>query len=389
MYFVGMNAKRNNAYIKALPVRKRFIWIGAFLFTLFAILQAFATTIQGGAGILNKLVFVFWPLNYAFWALMIPYVFHSYFVPKGKNWKSIMSHIGIALFWCTIHYAMVSLVNGLCLNIFFQSVESINLLNYVIYYFPTSILSHLIDYVFIAGILLILDFYRKNHKSQLAIVQLEKQLKSTQLDALRMQLNPHFFFNTLNTIASFMGKNEKGQELIGTLGRFLRAVLKDEKNQLVSLQKELEYIRDYLSIEELRFEDQLSIQYQIDEDTLQARVPVLILQPIIENAIKHGLVSQEENGQLIISSIIQNGQLILKVIDNGLGSTLSFEEMLEKPGLGLNNVKQRLDYLYPDNHTISIRSAEGEGFELSLGIPYEAIKQDQISVYYDHTDNHY
>lgn len=219
---------------------------------------------------------------------------------------------------------------------------------------------------------------------QLEIHQLNKKAEMVavaELKALRAQIHPHFLFNALNTIASFCRINPmKAKDLILDLSSYFRATLKSE--EFVPLSKEIELIEAYLNIEKARFGDRINIEYQIDENALDEFVPHFILQPIVENSIKHGLTAKTEGGEIVIKVKEMDDYLNFEVLDTGIG--IKEEQMKSiltvKKGIGLSNVKDRLKLIYRNTSTFSITSEYGKGTRVSFTIPKEA-KYVQNKVY--------
>ena len=165
------------------------------------------------------------------------------------------------------------------------------------------------------------DTYAKFRDRELAASQLETQLAQAELGALKMQLQPHFLFNTLNAIAALLkSKPEAAEGMILQLSEFLRLTLKNTGRPDVSLREELEFVERYLAIEKTRFADRLSTRFRIRSEVLDARVPNLLLQPLVENAIRHGIARDHRAGRLEVSATHERGRLVLRVTDDGPGS---------------------------------------------------------------------
>lgn len=226
------------------------------------------------------------------------------------------------------------------------------------------------EYWILYAILTSLDYRRKLRNKHLEFVQLESQLAGAQLNALRLQLQPHFLFNTLNTISSLMEFDiKKSQKIVSQLGSLLRTVLDENTNKTIPLREELEFVKSYLAIEQVRFADRLNIQYELDERSLDALVPSLILQPLVENAIKHGFSNKIEAGTITVTTQRIGQTVQFSVRDDGRGSNIPTGQLLGK-GIGLKNAKQRLDLIYKDQYDFSIISGSGKGFEIAITIPY-------------------
>ena len=163
-------------------------------------------------------------------------------------------------------------------------------------------------------------YYRRYREGQLRTLQLEAQLSQAQLQALKMQLHPHFLFNTLHSISALLTKDvESARKMITRLGDFLRLTLENSGSQEVTLQQEMEFLSCYLEIERIRFQNRLVTRMDLGEQTLDAKVPNLILQPIVENAIRHGIAPRSTPGLIEIEAKQQNGTLRIQVRDNGPG----------------------------------------------------------------------
>ncbi len=179
-----------------------------------------------------------------------------------------------------------------------------------------------------------------------------------------MQLHPHFLFNTLHSISALLYKDINGaEEMIERLMKFLAMTLENYGPQVVTLQKELEFLQCYLEIETVRFQDRLSIKMEIDSNALEAKVPNLITQPIVENAIRHGIAAKAGAGRITIRATSRGGRLRIEVNDNGPGFTKV------KEGLGLRNTRARLQHLYGDEHSLEFTNDSNGGLTVTLEIP--------------------
>jgi signal transduction histidine kinase len=230
--------------------------------------------------------------------------------------------------------------------------------------------SDLLVYGAVIGICYALDYYRKYREREFLASRLEAQLAQAQLDSLRMQLHPHFLFNTLNSIAGLVrdNKNSAAVSMLVGLSDLLRHALEHSSQHEVELREELNFIKLYLKIQEMRFSDRLHIEFDIDPATTKALVPNLILQPLTENALRHGIGRSAESGVVGISSAIANGHLRLTVYDNGAGLPDDWQ-MKGSTGIGLANTAARLQQLYDDNHQFDIRNRDGGGVEVVILIP--------------------
>jgi len=209
-----------------------------------------------------------------------------------------------------------------------------------------------------------------NTRIEMNLEQNQQLLLKARMDALTSQINPHFLFNTLNTVSSLIRFDpDMARGVVLKLSNILRRLLRKHET-FVALREEIEFIDDYLDIEVIRFgRDKLQIFKEIDEETLDAFVPSMLLQPIIENAIKHGLAPRLEGGQIHLRAHLRDGRLAIEIDDNGLG--MPPERLLEVygGGIGISNVHERLRLLYGDQFVMDIRSQEGEGTQIRIEIP--------------------
>jgi len=217
-------------------------------------------------------------------------------------------------------------------------------------------------------------------KSDLRASQLETQVAQARLGALKAQLQPHFLFNTLNAIVVLV-RQQKGQQAEETLARFsdlLRAVLADMEAQEVTLARELEYLKLYLSIEQLRFSDRLRVEIDVDSELLDAAVPHMGLQPIVENAIRHGVGPRATPGRIVIRAQRVGNALHVTVRDDGPGFSATGGNEKGGMGLGLANTRARLKQLFgPDAELRTENGAEG-GAQVTMVVPYHLI-EDRVA----------
>jgi two-component system LytT family sensor kinase len=209
-----------------------------------------------------------------------------------------------------------------------------------------------------------------NTRIEMNLEQNQQHLLKARMDALTSQINPHFLFNTLNTVSSLIRFDpDMARGVVLKLSNILRRLLRKHET-FVPLREELDFIDDYLDIEVIRFgPDKLQIFKEVDDETLDAFVPSMLLQPIVENAIKHGLAPRLAGGQIHIRTKHRDGRLLIEIDDNGMG--MSNERLLEVygGGIGISNVHERLRLLYGDHFEMDIRSQEGEGTQIRIEIP--------------------
>jgi len=215
-----------------------------------------------------------------------------------------------------------------------------------------------------------LRFYERSTERERRGLELQASLAQARLQALRMQMNPHFLFNTLNSIASLVQEDgKKAEEMITALSELLRLTLRATDRQEVTVREELQFLERYLQIEKTRFGERLLIERDIDPDTLNGLVPILILQPLVENAVKHGIETQIAPGRIRLEIRRAGDQLAFTVTDNGRGPAAPANGELRE-GIGLGNTRSRLKELYGDRSQMKIGFGQGAGFTAHIQIPW-------------------
>ena len=244
---------------------------------------------------------------------------------------------------------------------------------------PHKFFGGLLSYVILYGLIVlvghILDSRSQLARQQTETARLNEQLSKAQLNALRRQIEPHFLFNTLNSIAGLVRekKNDSAVSMIAGLSDFLRRVLKDSDRQQVPLAEELEFTQKYLDIQKARFAERMQFAVEVPQDLLSAQVPSLILQPMVENAVKHGIAQRVHGGAIRISASRNNGTLTLHVYNDGPTLPVGWET--SHSGIGIANVRTRLRSLYGDAFELSMRN-QRLGVEAVVSVPYAASVKD-------------
>ena len=211
-----------------------------------------------------------------------------------------------------------------------------------------------------------LDYYRQFRERELRAVDLEKSLAEARLKSLQMQLNPHFLFNTLHAISALMHKDvDAADRMVAQLSDLLRRALDSGDEQEVSMRREIDFLERYVAIEKTRFGKRLAVEMCIAPETREALVPNLLLQPLVENAIRHGIEPQRREGKIEITSRREGGELIIEVRDNGGGLPAQWTE-----NIGLSNTRSRLGQLYHANHRFDLRNPESGGLAITIAIPF-------------------
>ena len=245
-----------------------------------------------------------------------------------------------------------------------------NFLDLSFYKFYEGVLSSLILYFSILAVGYVLDSRERLARHQMETARLNEQLSREQLNALRRQIEPHFLFNALNAIAGLVreGRNDTAVSMIAGLSDVLRRLVEDSTRQEAPLAEEMEFLEKYLEIQKMRFGDRLRLTMNVPPELLQTPVPRLILQPMVENAVKHGIEKSAQGGAVHIAAFRNNGMLTLSVYNDGPGLLVDWERATS--GIGITNVRSRLQRLYGDAFQLSLHNHGSGGVEASVSIPY-------------------
>jgi two-component system LytT family sensor kinase len=229
----------------------------------------------------------------------------------------------------------------------------------------------IVTYWALTGLAQTLHVYKENSNRQVRESQLERQLAQAQLKVLQMQLHPHFLFNTLHAIGTLVYEDPKSAEqMLLNLSSLLRVFLEQEASQQISLRRELHLVDLYLSIQKIRFRDRLTVRSVIEPETLDCAIPSLLLQPLVENAIVHGIARNPGNDEIEISSSLQRGRLLIEI--SNANSALPGEVRPDGGGwgVGLSNTMQRLAQTYDGAARLSIKARSPRGVVCEISVPF-------------------
>ena len=211
-------------------------------------------------------------------------------------------------------------------------------------------------------------YHRRSYQREVEAAELEQRLAEARLETLRMQLQPHFLFNTLNSISSLMQKDvDAADRMISQLSDVLRASLDSSREQVVPLRREIDFLESYLAIEKTRFGDRLVVEWDIAPDSKDILVPNLILQPLVENSVRHGLDRSAKTGLIRIESRHEDDRLVLVVRDNGTGDA---NTKGESHGIGLSNTRSRLSQIYAEDYELNFGPLKEQGFQVEIRVPW-------------------
>ena len=358
---------------------RRLLW-GIEIFAVYTLIAAnFATqsAIRGahtaGAAPWWKLfAFGIAPTFYS-WALVTPaivWVARRHGFERGRRWRALAAHLGAMLVIAPLQTGADFLMTVGSRLVFGDAAGAAAVIDRAV----PVLLAGSIDvpqmYATIAAIAYTFNYYRMFRARELRASQLEAQLGGARLQMLRMQLQPHFLFNTLNAISALMHRDLAAAErMLARLADLLRLSLDEKAEPEISLRRELEVLEPYLEIERVRFSDRLSVAFDIGAGTLEAAVPNLILQPLVENAVRHGLAPSAAPGEIRVSSRRADGFLLLEVADNGVGLRGATDGTLRE-GIGLANTRARLAQLYGDDARCELAEAGTGGLAVRLRLPF-------------------
>jgi LytS/YehU family sensor histidine kinase len=304
--------------------------------------------------------------NFWLWMALVPLIAWLGRQAAGAGWQRFCAvHVPASLLVALAQmFAQLSLFWVICGP---GHMPAHGLMGFVVMQFAYNFHLSLLTYWVILVVLRGLESRRRLRDEQLRSSQLETQLAQSQLQALRMQLQPHFLFNTLNAISALaLAEPLQARLMIARLSDFLRMTLEQRHAQQVPLSREMEFLRCYLDIQQVRFQDRLSTRLDVDENTLRAAVPSMILQPLVENALRHGLLAKAEPGNLRIAGHREGDLLYLRVDDDGLGLPPDGPQ----EGIGLGNTRARLDVLFGAAASMELSRNAGGGTRVELRFPF-------------------
>src|SRR5215475_8878675 len=303
------------------------------------------------------------------WNVVTPFILqllNRFPLQRGRLPRSILIHIFAAPFFFA---ASSAIFVTSCRLILGPSPESKSLFDSFRSFVIGGLAIGLLIYWLIIGISQAINYYRGYRDRELLASNLETRLIEAQLDALRMQLHPHFLFNTLNSVSVLMRRDvDAADRILLQLSSLLRGALARNAAHEIKLGQELEILERYLEIEQIRFQDRLTVRTHIDPSALDALVPQLFFQPLVENAIRHGIADRDQGGEIEIRAERQNGMVHLQVRDNGPGLNMSQGKFIE--GVGLSNTRSRLERLYGAGSRFDVCNAEEGGLIVAAAFPF-------------------
>jgi sensor histidine kinase YesM len=285
-----------------------------------------------------------------------------------RAWRlSVPAHLAACILVAFIETAMSALVSEWLRHEIPKPSKTRNILQF---FFLAKLHQNIFFYWLIVGASQALNYYRKYRDRELRASHLEAQLAQAQLQVLKMQMHPHFLFNTLHAISALMHHDvEVADRMIARLGDLLRSTLENANKQEVPLKQELDFIQPYLEIEQARLGPRLTVHMAIAPDTMDAYVPNLLLQPLVENAIRHAIAPRVEPGRIDIRAERRRDMLQVEIRDDGPGLAGAGVAPV-KQGMGLSNTRARLQQLYGSAHRFELTNGLGRGLTVTVAIPY-------------------
>ena len=372
------------SYLQSSPMAMRTVFLAAGLLSTIFVFTSFIGRTQLGT---NPSAFDWWIqapgpfLNFFTWALLLPLV-NSWSKRWPLNtrpfWKAFAPLFSYGLLMSIAHELFTNVLYMGLLHYSGRMPWQPGMLNGVLLTLPAGFVQRFLEYWMLLLLLRYVEAHREIRAEQTRVLQLQNELQTTQLHSLKKQLQPHFLFNTLNTVSALMDEDIKGaRTVLSRLGQLLRTTLDEERREKVSLIHEVDHVGNYLDIESIRFRDRLHVGYDIPADCQYALVPGMILQPLVENSIKHGLDATSGAMRIDITAERKDDTLVLRVSDDGLGADLPLPAKATG-GIGLRNVRERIGLLYGNRGNMEVRSAHGQGFRVTLTLPFETQEKNAV-----------
>lgn len=357
-----------------LPVRLRTVFCVFAGLAIFSTLMAYQLTRSSGKPeplrLLAGLNGAYWMM----WALFTPIIFRLALRFRFDRWVSALAvHVPAVLAFVSLHLIGMQLVRRTLVGwdrfrVGFWQRFSTDLIQYLDW--------EMMTYWAIVGLGLAAAYNRELQERAVRAAKLETRLVEAQLQTLQRQLQPHFLFNTLHAISTLMHRDvEAADRTLSRLSELLRLTLDRVGQQEVALSEEVDFLAKYLQIEQTRFQDRLTVTFDVEPDALDGLVPRMLLQPLVENAIKHGIAPQPGPGEVEISARRDRDRLVMEVRDNGAGLSQDALTALQS-GIGLSTTRARLQHLFGRDHQFEFRRLQ-RGLAVRVAIPWRA--QDSAS----------
>jgi signal transduction histidine kinase len=352
----------------------RIVFGAATILAIFSTLQAYRLTTLSVKP-MDVEVWRLLVLNTAYWyvpAALTSWIFrlaHRFPLDSERRVRSVMVHAGAAGAFSIVHLACMMAVRHLLWPGMMYEPSAVSWTTFVQRSYLMNLDWALMTYSAIVGLSYALAYYRESQARAVKAANLEARLAEARLKTLEAELHPHFLFNTLHAISALITtRPDSADRMISRLSDLLRITFDRSGAVVVPLHEEIEFLEKYLEIEQTRFQDRLTVRYEIDPDTLDAEVPRMLLQPLVENAIKHGIAPRSGAGTILISARQDGDVLRLEVDDDGVGLSGATRARL-RAGVGLSNTRARLECLYGPAQGIDF-SDGSNGLAVRLHFPF-------------------
>lgn len=321
-----------------------------------------------------------WALPFWYvWALLSPLVVFAarkIQVDKARLLPALSSHLVFALLLSLLHSLVLAFIQYSAQPAMSENEAYRGFFPFLMAFAAYEVSSNLMAYAAIVGGTHAVGYYRRFREREVAAGRLAAQLAQAQVRALRMQLNPHFLFNAMNSIAMLIRHQERDEAVrtVAGLSDLLRYVLEETPEQEVQLRQELQFVERYLAIEQIRFHDRLRVRVEADPEAMDALVPNLLLQPLVENAIRHGIAKRAAAELVTVTAQRSDSSLQLAVTDDGPGPAQP-SVPADGNGVGIKNTRARLEQLYGKEQTFDIQAAGSQGTIVTVTIPFHTEPQ--------------
>ena len=349
---------------------------GWTLFALFFLSEDVSRSLYQGRAVEWRGYLVVWLTTAGAWALLALAVWHlagRFPIERQRWWRSIAFHLAGSLIFALVEEAIFAAITPRFGLPWFKP-SFVATFRAVL---PIDFHLNLIMYWLIVGGQHTVSYYRRYHERErlaarleLRASELQNQLGQARLDALKMQLRPHFLFNTLNAIVVLVrqGRTREADQMLTNLSELLRLSLASDQEQEIPLRAEIDFLQLYLDIEQVRFHDRLAVEMSFEPDTMDAAVPCLILQPLVENAIRHGIAKTASGGRVSVRSRLVDSMLEIQVYNDG--PSISAPANSNSVGVGLSNTRARLRELYQNQQSLRVEAAPGGGVMATVILPF-------------------
>jgi signal transduction histidine kinase len=288
-------------------------------------------------------------------------------IRQNDWWRTIPLNLLVMVGFSVSHTTLMAITRKLLAPLFGFGAYDYGIM---LYRYPMEFSKDVIGFWSVLAVIYIVDSYRESRDRQIATAELEARLAEAQLQNLRLQLQPHFLFNALNTISSVMHEDvNRADVMLTQLSDLLRQTLRSADSQEVPLEEEISLLKNYLAIMEARFGDELNVDFSVEPALASALVPQLLLQPLVENSIRHGRDAHATRLDIHVRAHRDNGNLLLQVSDNGPGIP-DLNKGSWRKGVGLSNTEERLEGLYGRNHEFLLENSDHRGLTVTVRLPF-------------------